>query len=1196
MKIAETFARPIDRPINGVIKADQQDAEFVWQELDEYVVTRELDKHFRAFVSAFLNASDNPGNPEIWGRIGVWVSGFFGSGKSHFIKILAYLLSNQVAEKEGVQRNAVDFFDPSVANPKIFDAMFFADLKRAVAVDTDVILFNIDSKSDTSKKDPILRAFMNVLNERLGYSPNQPEIADLERQLDLKGKYKAFNDIYRELTGDEWAEQRDAFFLNADSIKAALAKTLGQSEQSYDAWIDDPDRVFNLSPETFAERVKSYLDQRGPKHRIIFLVDEIGQFIGQDGQLMVRLQTIVENLGTICQGRAWVVVTSQEDIDAVLGQMTTSRENDFSKIQGRFKTRLSLSSANVDEVIQSRLLTKTVEATKLLKPVYEKNADILKNQLAFTNIGTTFKSYANSDYFAAIYPFAPYQFPLLQKIFEAIRKYGATGMHLARGERSMLDAFQVAAVSAGKKDIGALVPLHDFYPAIESFLDTTVKATIVGADDNPSLMPLDGSVLKAMFLIRYVEEMRGTLDNVVTLFVDQIDMDRLALRARIEESLQRLESQTLLRRNGEEFFFLTDEEREIARDIKNVDLLAADDAKAIAGLIYGEVLGDNRTFRYAESKKDFQYTRLCDLHPYGARVDGDLVVLVVTPIADDYGDWNEAKCILKSGENDGQVIVKLREDKLLARELREYLQTEKFITRKNDDGLAPRTKAILKDRADENRARKARLVILLGSMFSDAEFFAAGKAVNSKGEKPSVRLDNALTYLVKNTFPKLGYLQHLVAEPQKEVRAVLLAPDTQEPSLGLYGAQVNATALKEVADFVRLMGDANRRVILNDLVQDKFSKRPYGWPEWQTVLLVARLVVAGEFSLIQNAVAMSRETAAVTLQSVQQWRSIIVVKRQTVDAVLLQQARNLAKDVFGQMGPDGEDALDAFVRAQSQQWIIKLTGYKALAETGNFPGATAINEAISFLRRLVASADSYALIQFFVSGKDESRSFADRSADIDNFYTNQRPVWDRLRQKTTEFQINQHEIDKSEPAKAALSRMQMILAHLEPYPLIKEVAGLISAVQTVNDSALGLRRVQVLGRVNTFLSEVTTALGQVEATSELRHASLAPLQSLRSSVNTDLSIPSILQAARIAEDLKDDALEAIEKFAKAKQATAPNGPVPTPIFRKPRVVRIVDLKKTPGFLDSREDVDRFIADLKAVCDDALAANEPIDLR
>jgi hypothetical protein len=1118
--------------------------------VDEYVVTRELDKHFRAFIGAFLNAADNPGNPEIWGRVGVWVSGFFGSGKSHFIKIISYLLSNQGAQKDGIDRVAIDFFDPAKPNPKIYDAMFFADMKRAVSVDTDVILFNIDSKSDTSKKDPILRAFMNIFNERLGYSPNQPEIADLERQLDAKGKYQAFKDAYHKLTGDEWVEQRDAFFLNADSVKAALAQTLGQSEQSYDAWIDDPDRVFNLSPETFAGRVKSYLDQRGPGHRIMFLADEIGQFIGQDGQMMVRLQTIVENLGTVCKGRAWVVVTSIEGIDAVLGQMTTSRENDFSKIQGRFKTRLSLSSANVDEVIQSRLLSKTIEATKLLKPIYEKSADILKNQLAFVNIGTTFKTYGDADHFAALYPFAPYQFPLLQKIFEAIRKYGATGLHLAKGERSVLDAFQVAAVEAGKKELGALVPLHDFYPAIESFLDTAVKATILGADDNPSLKPLDARVLKTMFLIRYVEEMRGTLDNVVTLFVDQIDMDRLALRTQIEGSLQRLESQTLLRRNGEEFFFLTDEEREIARDIKNIELLAADDAKAIAGLIYADVLSDNRIFRFAETKKDFQFTRLCDLHPYGTKVDGDLVVMVVTPIADDYSDWNDAKCILKSGENDGQVIVKLKDDKLLARELREYLQTEKFITRKNDDGLAPRTKAILKDRAEENRTRKGRLITLLSSMFSDAEFYAAGKGVNSKGEKPSVRLENALTYLVKNTFPKLGYLQHLPAEPQKEVRAVLLAPDTQQPSLGLNGAQSNAAALKEVADYVRLMGDANKRVILHDLAQEKFSKRPYGWPEWQSVLLVARLVAAGEVTLIQNATAMSREAAAEAVQSVQQWRNIIVVKRHTVDTAQLQQARNLAKDVFGQMGPDGEDALDNFIRTQSKQWLTKLTGYKALAETGNFPGAVAINESISYLRRLEAQSDSYSLIQFFVSGKDEARSFADRSADIENFYTNQRPVWDRLRQKTLEFQINQHEIDKSDQAKAALAEMRLILDHAEPYPLIKEVAGLISTVQTANDLALGTRREYVLGRIDTFITEVKSALDQVGAPSELRHASLAPLQSLRAAVENDLSIPSILQASGIAEDFKDDAVEAIGKFAQTRvTSTPPSGP--TPPFAKP---------------------------------------------
>src|SRR5207253_2296568 len=137
--------------------------------------------------------------------------------------------------------------------------------------------------------------------------------------------------------------------------------------------------------------------------------------------------------------------------------------------------------------------------------------------------------------------FVPYQFQLLQKIFEAIRKAGATGLHLARGERSMLDAFQSAAKAVSINEVGVLVPLYDFYPSIESFLDTSVKKTIDQAETNPSLEPFDIHLLQVLFLIRYVEEMKGNLDNLVTLCLDEIDADRLALKQKIEDSLARLE-------------------------------------------------------------------------------------------------------------------------------------------------------------------------------------------------------------------------------------------------------------------------------------------------------------------------------------------------------------------------------------------------------------------------------------------------------------------------------------------------------------------------------------------------------------------------------------------------------------------------------------------------------------------------------
>ena len=95
MTIKELFTRDINRSINGVVKAEQLDDAVVWQELDEFVVTRELDQHIRKFFGAYTDALDNPQDPTLSGKMGVWISGFFGSGKSHFFKVLSYVLGNR---------------------------------------------------------------------------------------------------------------------------------------------------------------------------------------------------------------------------------------------------------------------------------------------------------------------------------------------------------------------------------------------------------------------------------------------------------------------------------------------------------------------------------------------------------------------------------------------------------------------------------------------------------------------------------------------------------------------------------------------------------------------------------------------------------------------------------------------------------------------------------------------------------------------------------------------------------------------------------------------------------------------------------------------------------------------------------------------------------------------------------------------
>ena len=907
MLIKNLFERDIFRPINGVVKADQLDDSSVWQELDEFVITRELDQHFRKFISWYLEAVEQGKNPDPTGKMGIWISGYFGSGKSHFLKVLSYLLRNRTHTNKAESKQAVEFFES-----KVKDHMLFADIKKAVVANTDVILFNIDSKADhRTGRDLILRVFLKVLNELQGYSGDHPHIAHMERHLEEKGKLKAFQDAYRKHSGEDWVTVRDAYEFNQDEVVKALGETLGQSEAATIRWIEGAEANFPLTVENFCKWVKEYLDSKGPQHRIVFLIDEVGQFIGNDSHLMLNLQNITEELGTICRRRAWVVVTSQEDMDAVLGDMSKAKKQDFSKIQGRFFPPLSLSSANVDEVIQSRLLAKLADVKDELEGVFKKRGDILKSQLTFKNCTMTFRQFKDGEDFVKNYPFAPYQFQLIQKVFESIRKAGATGLHLARGERSMLDAFQSAAKTVSINEVGVLVPLYDFYPSIESFLDTAVKKTIDQAKLNSSLEPFDIKLLQVLFLIRYVDEMKGNVDNLVTLCLDQIDGDRLALRRRIEESLGRLEKETLISRSGEEYSFLTNEERDISKEIKQVDLANGEEAKLQGEIIFEDVLKGQRKHRFSANKMDFDFNRRCDQFPVGNQKDGALLVSVITPLADDYEVYDKGKAILESAAEGGYVLVRLGNDESLGRELRTYLQTEKYLSRKNDGTLSESTRRILRDCAEDNRKRRTRLTTLLGEMLAAAEYFVAGQPLKLKATTSWAALDEALEYLIQNTFSKMSYLKRLTPEADrlKEIQTVIRCNDAAKENLLFQAGENNPQALEDLRSYLQLCALKSQQVVLHDMLEKRYALRPYGWPDEEVLLLLARLFVLSEITLMMDSTLLPIDKVYEAIITPAKRRKIVVRKRETSDPKAIQNARSLGKDLFAEMGPDGEDGL-----------------------------------------------------------------------------------------------------------------------------------------------------------------------------------------------------------------------------------------------------------------------------------------------
>ena len=341
--LREIFEKPVDRPIDGVIKADDEASLRV--ELDEYVITNEISQRLEGFLDAYNNYDT---------ANGVWISGFFGSGKSHLLKMLALLLENR--EVDGAK--AFDIFEEKLeGNPMLGGA-----LRKAVSIPSKSILFNIDQKADVISKtdvDALLAVFLKVFDEMCGYYGKQPHIAQFERDLDERNQLDDFKSSFESASGKPWESGREQALLEGKNISTAFAAATGGDPADAKDILTQYRKDTRISIEDFANMVKSWVDRQGVDFRLNFFVDEVGQYIADNIKLMTNLQTIAESLNTKCKGQAWLIVTAQQALTDVVGDMTAQQENDFSKIQARFETRMPLNSADVAEVIQRRLLSKT---------------------------------------------------------------------------------------------------------------------------------------------------------------------------------------------------------------------------------------------------------------------------------------------------------------------------------------------------------------------------------------------------------------------------------------------------------------------------------------------------------------------------------------------------------------------------------------------------------------------------------------------------------------------------------------------------------------------------------------------------------------------------------------------------------------------------------------------------------------------
>lgn len=1153
-KIQDLFINDITREINGVIKVDQEDDQNVFTELDEYVVTKESLKYIDTFFQRYASALDSPTD-----KTGVWISGDFGSGKSHFLKILSYLLEN----RKVFGKSALEFFQS-----KISDSDILTTIEKSVRTGTkDVILFNIDSKSgETGER--IVDILMRVFNEKRGYFPDVFWIAELEERLEEKGLYQKFKDAIAEISGEPWEEVRTRYSFEQDVIIEALDRCLFQSKESSERMFESDGQNYILTPEKFAQKVKTYCEARGRDHQVVFLIDEIGQYIGDNSQLMLNLQTVAEELGTILKGKAWIIVTSQADIETALKAMKGKEvKQDFSKIQARFDTRVSLSSANVDEVIKKRILKKKEEYTEMLSLFYEEKKTILKNLISFSG-GAEMKNYRDGDDFTSVYPFVPYQFIVLQKVFEKIRTTGFTGKHLAKGERSMLNAYKEAAERYGSSDLGTLVPFYSFYDTIESFLDPIIKRTITQAGDNEHLEEFDCLLLKTLFMIRHVQELPKNLDNIIVLSLSSVDEDKLQLRERVIASLNRLERETLISKSGDNFYFLTNEEQEINREIKQIDI----DRHLIVQEIFDQVFTSNSICQ--KSYGEYKFNKSVD-DKVSSSSDADLTIRFLTPLADEYVRGSGQQSL--GGENLSNIDSKdtllfiFPEESGFVGQIQGYLQIEKFLKQTRSNRNDELMKKYLIEKQQEAASLKESSISAIHEGVKDARVFVDGIEVSLSSGSPKELVRDGFERLIKAVYHKSHYVNQEFASDSDVLRVLKSADLTQ---FGVSTSEVNHLALQEMHDYISVKDEKKVPVVMSELISH-FSRKPYGWKVMTISGLLAMLYKGDDIRLrYQRAyLAHNPEDIARYITRKENFDKIVIELKKKTSAEIIQNVKALLRDVYDISAlPEKEQEISDLIRSTLDEKKGELAADLArYSEEPRYPGRKRIEPYLTMIKEILSISDPTAFLEKLSEDKDTLADMAHEAGVAVQFFEgNQKDIFKRVLDKIDGYHRNSQFLDDS--AQESLQELDRIIKADNPYSDIKKLPQLESVIE----GSLAVSREQLQEELKNSADQFKQKIDRKFSYSDEYKESIAPLvrETFDGSVSRALNSNDCSHLKLAASNLSNLYIRSCTDIEKRITPKGEDPPRPT------HGIHSLDFFRTNTFIENEEDLERYLEDIR----------------
>ncbi len=1165
MILKEFFAKDINRTIETVIKADDQ--EHVLDEVLEYVVTNEVSKKIQDFFSAYNDYQ---------GANGVWISGFFGSGKSHLLKILSYVLENK--EYNGYKLG--ELFAEKIEN----DSILKADILNATRIPSESILFNIDQQAQITSKqeeDALLNVFYKVFNDHLGYFGAQRHVAEFERWVDNEGKYKKFQEEFEKETGEFWSTARRKYFSPKvkEGIGKVLSKLMGSAPEKYLDIIETLRNDSNISIQDFCNKVNEFIKTKPKGFRLNFYVDEVGQYISDNTKLMLNLQTIAETLASKSKGNSWILVTSQEDMERVVGDMTKSQQNDFSKIQARFKLKIPLTSANVDEVIEKRLLNKSDSARELLKKVWKKEQSNMETLLSFSEVGVQFKGYQNEKDFINKYPFVSYQFDLFQQCIRALSNHNAfQGKHASVGERSMLGVFQHVIQQIEKKDESAFVSFDLLFEGIRSTIRGELQSAIILAERQVD-SGFAVKVLKALFMVKYFNNFKTTARNISTLMIDSVHIDLKEHDKKVNEALSLLENQTYIQRSGDLYEYLTDDEKDIEEEIKSTDIDDTQVTNLFKEIIFDTIIGETK-IRSLENKQEYDFTSKIDGVILGK--EKELVVEIITPNFQDHDreDFFKSQTM---GYNTLLMMV-LQHDEHMLLDIRMYLKTEKYIRQNQSTTNKDNVKRILFEKAQQNTIRRSTLVTLLRRLLGESVVYMNGMKQEMNGSSDGKnRLVNAFQNLIKLAYPNLKMLGTSQFS-EETIKSIIR--NTQDDLFGADDSTMSE-AESEVLNIIYRRKKQSDRTSLID-IRDHFSRKPYGWYQNAVWSIAAKLYKRGKVELRQDSNLLDDDEALNAFMNNRYYSNTLLEPQVEIDPRLIKELAKVYGDFFDETCPvkEAKDVAMAFKNKLSEEciWLNQL-----LMSKENYPFLIELLTVVEFIEKLTKKEYTHYLTNVN-DFEDELLDNKEKLIDpIKRFWNGeQKKIFDSIRVFFTGNQSNLEYIESDE-----LNILKGVIDNKQPYK-----GNIIKDAKAAKD-ALTSKIIKLIEEEKKLTeTEIDKAVKRIQSHEDFktledtkRKLVLSPFDEELKKLKDQRFIANLRETrARVKGSLLEHQLNEMVRLAKPDDG----GSVGEPVVHYQRINAVrVDFPKNE--LKTKEDVDKYVEALKKELNELIKQNKRISL-